>query len=71
MNNKFTRGVVSFLYLLILSFVAGALSAAFGVQGPSRIILLGVVITWYATKKKVLGGIGLPYPPPPVPPTQA
>jgi len=69
LNNKFTRGVVSAIYLLLLSFIAGIISGALG--GGGRIILLGVVITWYATKKKVVGSIGLPYPEPPAPPTQA
>jgi uncharacterized membrane protein YfcA len=69
MNNKFTRGVVSFIYLLLLSFIAGIVSGMLDGAG-GKLILVIVVIAWYATKKKVVGGIGLPYPEPPAPPVE-
>lgn len=67
MNNKFTRGVVSAIYLLLLSFIAGIVSGMTDGAG-GKLILIGVVITWYATKKKIVGGLGLPYPEPPAQP---
>lgn len=60
MLKKLGRAAVSLIYLIVLSLVAGAICGITGVDNNGRgIFVLGVVITYWTTRNKVLRAIGL------------